>query len=128
MLSEGLISLACYINAIVRTFTGSELEKVPVEGNVLTGTNSQVFARNRKSTPLRTVESVDYCWLLSIFLRKTMKGRGIINHQLRAKCESRRASFAVPTTAGQTVLRVKKKRYAVIYVRVFSLCFSLRVL
>ena len=109
MLSEGLISLACYINATVRTFTGSELEKVPVEGNVLTGTNSQVFARNRKSTPLRTVESVDYCWLLSIFLRKTMEGRGIINHQLRVKCESWRASLTVPTAAGQAVLRIRTR-------------------
>lgn len=50
MVNGVLIGPARYSNAIIRTLIGSELNEMPVEGDLLTGTIPQVVERNKKST------------------------------------------------------------------------------
>lgn len=43
--------LTHHVSAVISTLTGSELDVMPAEGNVLTGTIPQVFERTKRSTP-----------------------------------------------------------------------------
>lgn len=84
---------------------------MPVEGDVLTGT---IPERNRKSTHKDYGIDQLLLGIINTYLAETMKGKGIINHQFKAKCEGQRAyiaiySFSFPTVRGQKMLRVRTR-------------------
>lgn len=51
--------MVCFVNAIDRTFTGSELGEIAAEGNILAGTNFSFLGVTGKVPLIRIIKLLD---------------------------------------------------------------------